>query len=104
MSYHWERSMAAVHRWSVTLACSGPGTEHRHPRWLDEDGRFSADPSRALRLASPEIAVQRIQAFLALHGNKGDRIERFRLVPAPPQQLWKAERHPSECLMREQAA
>lgn len=96
--------MAAVHRWSVTLAGSGPGSEHRHPRWLDEDGRFSADPSRALRLASPEIAVQRIQAFLALHGNKGDRIERFRLVPAPPQQLWKAERHPSECLMREQAA
>ena len=96
--------MAAVHRWSVTLAVSGPGGEHRHPRWLDEDGYFSADPSRALRLASPEIAVQRIQAFLALHGSKSDRIERFRLVPAPPHQLRTAERHPSECLMREQAA
>ena len=97
--------MAAVHRWSVTLAGSGgSGSEHRHPRWLDEDGHFSADPSRALRLASPEIAVQRIQAFLALHGNKGDRIERFRLVPAPPDQLTTAERHPSECLLRDQAA
>jgi hypothetical protein len=71
--------MASVHRWSVTLA----GPRHRRPRWLDEDGHFSADPSRALRLASPEIAVQRIQAFLALHGNKAERIERFRLVPSP---------------------
>jgi hypothetical protein len=92
--------MAALHRWSVTLAGSG----RRRPRWLDEDGHFSADPSRALRLASPEIAVQRIQAFLALHGSKGDRIERLRLVPAPPHQLATAERQPSECLMLDQAA
>jgi hypothetical protein len=99
-----ERSMAAVHRWSVTLVGSGPGCEHRRPRWLDENGHFSADPSRALRLASPEIAVQRIQAFLALHGSKGDQIERFRLVPAPPRQLATAERHPSDYLMRDQAA
>jgi hypothetical protein len=92
--------MAAIHRWSVTLAGSG----HRRPRWLDEDGNFSADPSRALRLASPEIAVQRIQAFLALHGSKGGRIERFRLVPAPPHQLATAERHLSEYLLRDEAA
>jgi len=92
--------MAAIHRWSVTLAGSG----HRRPRWLDEDGNFSADPSRALRLASPEIAVQRIQAFLALHGSKGGQIERFRLVPAPPLQLATAERHLRECLLRDQAA
>ena len=92
--------MVAVHRWSVTLAGSG----HRRPRWLDEDGHFSADPSRALRLASPEVAVQRIQAFLALHGNKGDRIERFRLVPAPPNHLVAADRHARECLIRDQAA
>lgn len=77
-----ERFMAPVHRWSVTLA----GPRHRRPRWLDEDGHFSADPSRALRLASPEIAVQRIQEFLELHGNKAQRIERFRLVPAPSRQ------------------
>ena len=96
--------MAAVHRWSVTLAGNGSGSEHRHPRWLDEDGYFSADPSRALRLASPEIAAQRIQAFLALHGNKGDRIERLRLVPAPPLQLRTAKRHPGDYLQQEQAA
>ena len=58
--------MAPVQRWSVTLA----GPRHRRPRWLDEDGHFSADPARALRLSSPEVAVQRIQEFLALHGNK----------------------------------
>jgi hypothetical protein len=92
--------MAAVHRWSVTLAGSG----HRRPRWLDEDGHFSADPARALRLASPEVAVQRIQAFLALHGSKGDRIERFRLVPAPSRHLTAADRHARECLMGDQAA
>jgi hypothetical protein len=95
-----ERFMAALHRWSVTLV----GTGHRRPRWLDEDGHFSADPSRALRLVSPEIAVQRIQAFLALHGSKGDRIERFRLVPAPPLPVMAAERHPRGCFVRDQAA
>ena len=59
--------MAAVHRWSVTLAGNGPGSEHRHPRWLDEDGYFSADPSRALRLASPEIAAQRSACAAPIH-------------------------------------
>jgi hypothetical protein len=92
--------MADVHRWSVTLAGSG----QRHPRWLDEDGLFSADPSRALRLASPEVAAQRIQAFLALRGRKGDRIERFRLVPAPMRHRAAAEPHFRECLMPDQAA
>jgi hypothetical protein len=92
--------MAAMHRWSVTLA----GSDVRRPRWLDEDGHFSADPSRALRLASPEIAVQRIQAFLALHGSKGDRIERFRLVPAPPHRLAGADRRPRDRPIQDQAA
>jgi hypothetical protein len=72
--------MGQVHRWSVTLAGPGQG----RPRWLDENGHFSADPARALRLASPEIAVQRIQAFLELHGSHPGMIERFRLVPSPP--------------------
>ena len=96
--------MAAVHRWSVILAGTGPGSGHRRPRWLDEDGHFSSDPSRALRLASPEIAVQRIQAFLALHGSKGDRIERFRLVPAPPHRLAAPDRQVRACLIHDQAA
>lgn len=72
--------MTQVHRWSVTLA----GPRQGRPRWLDENGHFSSDPSRALRLANPEIAVQRIQAFLELHGSDPAMIERFRLVPAPP--------------------
>jgi len=75
--------MAPVHRWSVTLAAPPQG----RPRWLDENGHFSSDPARALRLASPEIAVQRIQAFLELHGSEPSTIERFRLVPAPPRSV-----------------
>ncbi len=75
--------MGQVHRWSVTLA----GPPQGRPRWLDENGHFSCDPARALRLASAEIAVQRIQAFLELHGSHPAMIERFRLVPAPPRTL-----------------
>ena len=71
--------MAHPHRWSVTLAVGGD----RHPRWLDENGHFSSDPTRALRLASPEVAVQRVQTFLELHGWDPSVMERFRLVPAP---------------------
>lgn len=71
--------MAHPHRWSVTLAAAG----RRHPRWLDENGHFSSDPARALRLAAPEVAVQRVQSFLELHGWDPAVIERFRLVPAP---------------------
>jgi hypothetical protein len=71
--------MEHPHRWSVTLVAAGD----RHPRWLDENGHFSADPGRALRLTSPEVAVQRLQAFLELHGLDPSVMERFRLVQAP---------------------
>jgi len=71
--------MAHPHRWSVTLVAAGD----RHPRWLDENGHFSSDPGRALRLTSPEVAVQRVQTFLELHGWDPAVMERFRLVPAP---------------------
>ena len=80
--------MAHPHRWSVTLAASGL----RHPRWLDEDGHFSSDPARALRLAAPEVAVQRVQMFLEIHGWDPAVIERFRLVPAPPVDALRAGR------------
>lgn len=72
--------MAQPQRWSVTLVASG----NRHPRWLDENGHFSSDPARALRLVSPEVAVKRVQTFMALHGWDPVVLERFRLVPAPP--------------------
>jgi hypothetical protein len=71
--------MAPLQRWSVTLVASG----HRHPRWLDENGHFSSDPNRALQLITPEVAVQRVQAFLEVHGWEPQVLERFRLVPAP---------------------
>jgi hypothetical protein len=71
--------MVRPHRWSITLAASSD----RHPRWLDENGHFSSDPTRALRLASAEVAVQRVQAFLSLHGWDPAVLDRFRLVPSP---------------------
>jgi len=72
--------MAPIHQWSVTLA------SHRglRPRWLAENGHFTTDPTRALRLVSPEVAVRRVQAFMAIRGWDVEVMERFRLVPAPP--------------------
>ncbi|MEB3158828.1 MAG: hypothetical protein VKK03_05135 [Synechococcus sp.] len=72
--------MPRPHRWSVTLVASSG----RHPRWLDENGHFSSDPARALRLSAPEVAVQRLQEFMELHGWQVDVLNRFRLVPSPP--------------------
>ena len=81
-----------MHRWSVILT----SPSRRRTRWLDQDGHLSSDPSRALRLASPEVAAQRVQTYLSLHGHNPELIERFRLVPAPSRrpvahtQLWAA--------------
>lgn len=65
--------------WSVSLA--SPRT--RRPRWLAENGRFTSDPARALRLVSPEVAAQRLQRFLQIHGREPAIMERLQLVPAP---------------------
>ncbi|MFM7266443.1 MAG: hypothetical protein ACKOZW_12815 [Cyanobium sp.] len=65
--------------WSVSLA--SPRT--RRPRWLGENGRFTSDPARALRLVSPEVAAQRVQHFLEIHGWEPVVMERLQLVPAP---------------------
>ena len=65
--------------WSVSLA--SPRT--RRPRWLAENGRFISDPARALRLVSPEVAAQRVQRFLEIHGRELAIMERLQLVPAP---------------------
>jgi hypothetical protein len=72
-------SMASDNHWSITLASA----RIRRPRWLAENGRFSSDPSRALRLISPEVAVRRVQAYMKIHGWSPEVMERFRLVPAP---------------------
>ncbi len=73
------RVMAFDNHWSITLAGAGI----RRPRWLTENGRFSSDPSRALRLVSPEVAARRVQSYMEIHGWSPEVMERFRLVPAP---------------------
>lgn len=69
----------AVHQWSVTLA----SPRSRRPRWLSESGRLTADPARALRLVSPEVAAQRLQHYFQIRGWNAEGMERFLLVPAP---------------------
>jgi hypothetical protein len=71
--------MASDNHWSITLASA----TIRRPRWLAENGRFSSDPRRALRLISPEVAARRVQSYMELHGWSPEVMERFRLVPAP---------------------
>jgi hypothetical protein len=71
--------MAPLHQWSVSLATA----RGRRPRWLAENGHFTSDPARALRLVSPEVAVRRVQAFMAIRGWDVAVMERFQLVPAP---------------------
>ncbi len=65
--------------WSVRLV----SRRTQRPRWLAENGRLTSDPARALRLLSPELAAQRAQHFLRLHGSDPVLLERFQLVPAP---------------------
>ncbi|MFZ0406619.1 MAG: hypothetical protein WAM11_00700 [Cyanobium sp.] len=71
--------MAGIRHWSVSLA-SGRSSR---PRWLTENGRFSSNPARALRLVSPDVAAKRVQAYMAIRGWPHEVMERFRLVPSP---------------------
>jgi len=71
--------MSGIHQWSVSLA-SGRSCR---PRWLTENGRFSSNPARALRLVNPDVAAQRVQAYMAMRGWPHEVMERFRLVPSP---------------------
>lgn len=66
-------------RWSITLA----SPRQLRPRWLAENGHFTSDPSRALRMVNPEVAVRRLHDYLELRGWPTEALERFRLVPAP---------------------
>lgn len=68
------------HPWSVSLA----STRSRRPRWLAENGRFTSDPARALRLVSADVAAQRLQQYLRIHGKEPSLMERLQLVPSPP--------------------
>lgn len=71
--------MAGINHWSITLA----GGRTRRPRWLTVNGHFSSNPALALRLVSPEVAVQRVQTYMKLRGWPTEAMERFVLVPAP---------------------
>jgi hypothetical protein len=71
--------MAGVNLWSVTLVSS----RCRRRRWLGTNGHFTSDPAMALRLVSPEVAVKRLQTYMALRGWPHEAMERFQLVPAP---------------------
>lgn len=75
--------MALPHRWSLALV-SG---RTRRIRWLTETGHFSSDPAKALRLINPELAAQRVQAFMALRGWDVTVMERFQLLPAPQAEM-----------------
>lgn len=66
-------------RWSITLA----SPRIRRPRWLTENGRFTSDPAKALRMMNPEVAVRRLHQYMELRGWPSEAMERFRLVPAP---------------------
>lgn len=66
-------------RWSITLA----SPRMRRPRWLTENGGFTSDPAKALRVRHPELAVRRLHNYMTLRGWPTEAMERFRLVPAP---------------------
>ncbi|MFM7311665.1 MAG: hypothetical protein ACKO0M_00585 [Cyanobium sp.] len=72
--------MAGIHYWSVVLE----GRCRRRCRWLSSNGAISSDAAQALRLVSPEVVADRLQAYARLRGWPAGLIERFRLVPAPP--------------------
>ena len=71
--------MAGIQYWSISLA----GGRTRRPRWLTENGHFSSNPALALRLVSPDVAVQRVQTYMKLRGWPTEAMERFVLVPSP---------------------
>lgn len=72
--------MAGINHWSITLA----GSRSCRPRWLADNGHFSSNPARALRLVTPEVAARRLQHYMTLRGWPPEVMERFRLVPSPP--------------------
>lgn len=68
--------------WCVALKPSRPGLERRS-RWLTDQGAFTADPAKALRVVNAEAAARRLQTFVELRGWPLRAVERLRLVPAP---------------------
>lgn len=73
---------STTRQWSVALQPSRPG-QARRCRWLTDQGVFTADPAKALRVVNAEAAAQRLQIFVELRGWPLRAVERLRLVPAP---------------------
>jgi hypothetical protein len=74
--------MASTGQWCVALKPSRPGLGQRS-RWLTDQGLFTADPAKALRVVNAEAAALRLQTFVELRGWPLRAVERLRLVPAP---------------------
>ncbi|MEI6829243.1 MAG: hypothetical protein WCK64_05240 [Synechococcaceae cyanobacterium ELA445] len=74
--------MKATGQWCVALKPSRPGLDGRC-RWLTDQGAFTADPAKALRVVNAETAARRLQVFVELRGWPLRAVERLRLVPAP---------------------
>jgi hypothetical protein len=77
-----KNSMAKALQWCVTLKTSRPGLGRRN-RWLTDQGVFTADPAKALRVVNAEVAARRLQTFVELRGWPLRAVERLTLVPAP---------------------
>jgi hypothetical protein len=74
--------MTSTGQWCVALKPSRPGLDRRC-RWLTDQGAFTADPAKALRVVNAEAAARRLQVFMELRGWPLRAAERLRLVPAP---------------------
>ncbi|MGB7565085.1 MAG: hypothetical protein WBM08_10070 [Prochlorococcaceae cyanobacterium] len=74
--------MAKALQWCVTLKPSRPGLGRRK-RWLTDQGVFTTDPAKALRVVNAEVAASRLQNFVELRGWPLRAVERLTLVPAP---------------------
>lgn len=74
--------MATPQHWSFALAPVQPRAKAR-PRWLDQHGRFTCDPAKALRVIHLEAAANRLHTFLAARGRPTKTLERLQVVPSP---------------------
>ncbi|MCP9915606.1 hypothetical protein [Cyanobium sp. ATX 6F1] len=74
--------MVKALQWCVALKPTRPGLGRRK-RWLTDQGVFTADPAKTLRVVNAEVAARRLQAFVELRGWPLRAVERLTLVPDP---------------------
>jgi hypothetical protein len=66
--------------WRIALT-PPRGNRRTQPRWLCGDGLFRLRSERALTVADPAAAAQRLQQWLSLRGREPAALERLQLVP-----------------------